>query len=147
MAARLRYLVALLTFAIGALGPAHPAGAHGGGLDGFGCHHDRKAGGYHCHRGPLAGRSFASKAEAAEAISGASARAVAPRQSPSAARSAAPSTGTAGNPSTRVWVNTDSGVYHCPGTRWYGATKEGTYMAQAEAKRRGYRPGYGRLCR
>jgi hypothetical protein len=37
---------------------------HGGGLDGYGCHHNRKAGGYHCHRGPLAGQSFASKDEA-----------------------------------------------------------------------------------
>jgi hypothetical protein len=24
--------------------------AHGGGLDSNGCHHDRKRGGYHCHR-------------------------------------------------------------------------------------------------
>lgn len=29
-----------------------PAYAHGGGLDRNGCHHDRKRGGYHCHRGP-----------------------------------------------------------------------------------------------
>jgi len=36
---------------------------HGGGLDTYGCHHDRKHGGYHCHRGQFAGRSFASKAE------------------------------------------------------------------------------------
>ncbi len=37
--------------------------AHGGGLDAHGCHHDRKNGGYHCHQGPLAGQSFASKSE------------------------------------------------------------------------------------
>jgi len=37
---------------------------HGGGLDSLGCHNDRKNGGYHCHRGPLAGQSFSSKAEA-----------------------------------------------------------------------------------
>ncbi len=40
--------------------PAYP---HGGGLDAYGCHHNRKAGGYHCHRGPLAGHSFASQEE------------------------------------------------------------------------------------
>lgn len=28
--------------------------AHGGGLDRNGCHHDRRKGGYHCHRGPAA---------------------------------------------------------------------------------------------
>jgi len=38
-----------------------PASAHGGGLDAHGCHHDRKRGGYHCHRGPFAGQAFASK--------------------------------------------------------------------------------------
>lgn len=27
------------------------ASAHGGGLNAEGCHHDRKRGGYHCHRG------------------------------------------------------------------------------------------------
>jgi hypothetical protein len=35
--------------------------AHGGGLDGYGCHHNRKQGGYHCHRGEFAGQHFASK--------------------------------------------------------------------------------------
>ena len=35
--------------------------AHGGGLDRYGCHHDRKAGGYHCHRGPCAGKSFSTQ--------------------------------------------------------------------------------------
>jgi len=40
-----------------------PASAHGGGLDRYGCHNDRKAGTYHCHRGPCAGKSFSSQAE------------------------------------------------------------------------------------
>ncbi len=46
------------------------AWSHGGGLDGFGCHHNRKLGGYHCHRGPFAGHSFASKAEMLATFSG-----------------------------------------------------------------------------
>ena len=54
-ALRIAALLTLVPFA------AH---AHGGGLDALGCHHDRKAGGYHCHRGALAGRSFSSKVEA-----------------------------------------------------------------------------------
>ena len=49
-------------------GIVEPALAHGGGLDGQGCHHNRKAGGYHCHRGALAGQSFQSKEEAMRAL-------------------------------------------------------------------------------
>jgi hypothetical protein len=45
------------------LSVASPASPHGGGLDAYGCHNNRKAGGYHCHRGPLAGQSFQSKEE------------------------------------------------------------------------------------
>jgi hypothetical protein len=52
-----------------------------------------------------------------------------------------------GNADVKVWVNTNSGVYHCPGTRWYGATKQGVYMTQAEAQKKGYRPAYGKVCR
>jgi len=36
---------------------------HGGGLDSYGCHRDRKQGGYHCHRGMFAGKQFSSKDE------------------------------------------------------------------------------------
>jgi endonuclease YncB( thermonuclease family) len=45
-----------------------------------------------------------------------------------------------------VWVNTASRVYHCPGTRYYGSTKAGSYMTQTDAKQRGYRPAYGAEC-
>jgi len=45
-----------------------------------------------------------------------------------------------------VWVNTKSGVYHCPGTRWYGTTKSGTLMTEAEAQQQGYRPANGNAC-
>lgn len=51
-----------------------------------------------------------------------------------------------GNPTVKVWVNTDSGVYHCPGTRWYGATKYGEYMTQKKAQEGGNRPAYGNYC-
>jgi len=37
-----------------------------------------------------------------------------------------------------VWVNTDSGVYHKRGTRWYGRTKKGKYMTEADAIKAGY---------
>lgn len=51
-----------------------------------------------------------------------------------------------GNPNVRVWVNTASSVYHCPGTRWYGATKRGEYMTQKQAQAKGNRPAYGKYC-
>src|SRR6266567_57417 len=54
--------------------------------------------------------------------------------------------GTKGNPSTKVWVNTRSHVYHCPGTRYYGNTKNGEYMTQADAQKQGNRPAYGKYC-
>ncbi len=41
--------------------------------------------------------------------------------------------------STLVWVNTRSGVYHYPGSRWYGKTSQGAYMTEKEAISKGYR--------
>ena len=38
-----------------------------------------------------------------------------------------------------VWVNLDSGVYHKEGTRYYGKTKNGKYMSEADALKAGYR--------
>jgi hypothetical protein len=40
--------------------------------------------------------------------------------------------------SGKVWVNTESGVYHKSG-QWYGATKQGKFMTEQEAKQAGYR--------
>ena len=46
----------------------------------------------------------------------------------------------------QVWVNTGSGVYHCPGGRYYGATKRGKYMSESGAVASGYRAAYGNPC-
>ena len=46
----------------------------------------------------------------------------------------------------QVWVNTASNVYHCPGTRWYGKTKQGSYMSETQAQAQGARPDHGKAC-
>ena len=38
-----------------------------------------------------------------------------------------------------VWVNLDSGIYHREGDRWYGKTKNGKFMSEADAQKAGYR--------
>ncbi|MGA2984712.1 MAG: serine/threonine-protein kinase [Terriglobia bacterium] len=60
--------------------------------------------------------------------------------------SPAPKVFGAGNSGVKVWVNTNSATYHCPGTRWYGKTQEGQYMTQKEAQDKGYHPAAGRAC-
>jgi hypothetical protein len=39
----------------------------------------------------------------------------------------------------QVWVNTATGIYHYPGTRWYGNTNQGKYMTEKDAIAQGYR--------
>ena len=46
----------------------------------------------------------------------------------------------------QVWVNTKSGVYHCPSSQYYGRTKRGKYLGEGEAVSDGYSPAYGRPC-
>jgi len=43
----------------------------------------------------------------------------------------------------QVWVNTRSGKYWRPGSRYYGMTKQGEYMSEKEAVQKGYRPANG----
>ena len=63
----LLFLSSAIVIAMLAVLPGRPEVAHGGGLDGIGCHNDNKAGNYHCHRGTCAGQTFASKAAAQKA--------------------------------------------------------------------------------
>ncbi|MDD5248196.1 MAG: DUF3761 domain-containing protein [Rhodocyclaceae bacterium] len=65
----------------------------------------------------------------------------APGAAAGATRAAPAATGTG-----MVWANTDSKVYHCPGSRWYGKTKKGEYMTQADATAKGLRPDHGKAC-
>jgi hypothetical protein len=45
--------------------------------------------------------------------------------------------------SGKVWVNTETGVYHKSG-RWYGATKQGKFMSEQDAVKAGYHASKGK---
>jgi hypothetical protein len=42
-----------------------------------------------------------------------------------------------------VWLNTSTNVYHCSGTRYYGTTKAGKYVTEADAKAAGAHADHG----
>lgn len=46
----------------------------------------------------------------------------------------------------KVWVNTGSKTYHCAGTKYYGKTKAGEYMSEADAKAKGNHPDHKKAC-
>lgn len=46
----------------------------------------------------------------------------------------------------KVWLNLTTRVYHCPGDRYYGRTKDGKYMTESEAKASGAHGPRGATC-
>jgi hypothetical protein len=58
-------------------------------------------------------------------------------------RLASPSASESPLNSDQVWVNTKSGKYWKPGSRYYGKTKQGEYMSEEEAVQKGYQPANG----
>ena len=57
-----------------------------------------------------------------------------------------PDTPAAGGGDGKVWVNSASKAYHCPGTKYYGKTKAGEYMSESDAKAKGNHPASKKAC-
>jgi hypothetical protein len=91
----------------------------------------------------------AAKAPAAAPAAAAPAPAPAPATaSRRAARSASTPAATVapGGGGGKVWVNLETKVYHCEGDRWYGRTRKGEYMTQAQAQAQGARAARAKAC-
>ena len=141
---------------------AAPAGSSGQCKDGSYTSTATKRGACRGHQGVKEWYAAASAAPAAAAATPAPAAAPAPMAKSAPAAPMAPaSTGAmsskksmpapaanaapGGGPGM-VWVNSSSKVYHCPSDKWYGKTKQGQYMTEADAKSKGNHAEHGKAC-
>ena len=94
------------------------------------------------HKGiDKSGGANAAAAKAAPAPAAPAAAAAKTGAVPAPAKTAAP-----GGGAGKVWANENTKVYHCQGDRYYGTTKNGKYMTEAEAKAAGMHASRNKAC-
>jgi len=137
-----------------------PAGSTGQCKDGTYTTAASKQGACRGHQGV---KEWFAASSAAPAASPAKSTAPAPAAAPAPAQSAAPAAAPApakasshassssmaqapGGGPGMVWLNTSTNVYHCPGSSYYGKTKAGAYMTEADAKAKGAHADHNKPC-
>lgn len=51
-----------------------------------------------------------------------------------------------GRAEVMVWVDLASGLYHCPGSSYYGRGEKGKHLRQIEAQREHFQPAGDKVC-
>ena len=133
------------TLALAQAPSAAPTGSTGMCNDGSYTSNATKRGACAGHKGvkDWYGTSAATATTKAQPAASAPAAAPAKAATTPAATKSAPA---AGGGFGQVWVNSNSKVYHCPVTKYYGKTKQGQYMSESAAKAAGNRPDHGKSC-
>jgi len=67
-------------------------------------------------------------------------------KAPAAADKTASMAQAPGGGAGKVWANDETKVYHCMGDRYYGKTKKGEYLTEADAKAKGMHASHNKPC-